>query len=72
MVQFIRQQPPTAPLLQQRPDTVRNLPALMERRDLVTVAAWPAGVSQLAVAYDVCQQAGRLEMRSDWLAAIRN
>jgi hypothetical protein len=57
-------------------DTVRNLPAVAERHDLVTVpaaipAAWPAGASQLAIAIAVCQRSNDVEVRSDWLAAAR-
>jgi len=48
-------------------DTVRNLPALAERHDLVTVpAAWPTGVSPLAQAVDACQRRDTGEV--DWLA----
>jgi hypothetical protein len=69
MVLFRHQ--PAAPGAQ--PDTVRNLPALAERHDLVTVpAAWPAGVSQLAIAIDVCQRSNDVEVRRDWVAAARN
>ena len=54
-------------------NTVRNLPALAERHDLVTVpAAWPAGASQLAIAIDVCKRSNDVEVRSDWVAAARN
>jgi hypothetical protein len=50
-------------------DTVRNLPALPERHDLVTVpAAWPTGVSALAQAVDACQRSDTEQVRSDWLA----
>ncbi len=59
-----------------QPDTVRNLPAVAERHDLVAVpaaipAAWPAGASPLAIAIDVCQRRDNLEMRSDWVAGAR-
>jgi hypothetical protein len=58
-------------------NTVRNLPALAERHDLVSVpapipAAWPAGASQLAIAIDVCQRSKDVEVRRDWVAAARN
>ena len=49
-------------------DTVRNLPAVAERHDLVTVpAAWPTGVSTLAQAVDACQRPGTGQVRTDWL-----
>jgi hypothetical protein len=52
-----------------QPGTVRNLPALAEQHDLVTVpAAWPAGVSALAQAIDACQRSDTGQVRTDWLA----
>jgi hypothetical protein len=52
-----------------QPGTVRNLPALAEQHDLVTVpAAWPTGVSQLARAVDACQRRNTREVCTDWLA----
>ncbi len=49
-------------------DTVRNLPALPERHDLVTVpAAWPTGVSQLAQAVDACQRSEPGQGGMGWL-----
>jgi hypothetical protein len=52
-----------------QPSTVRNLPALAGRHDLVTVpAAWPTGVSQLAQAVDACQRSDAGQVRTDWLA----
>jgi hypothetical protein len=60
---------PSAPA---QSDTVRNLPAVAERHDLVMVpAAWPAGASQLAIAIEVCQRANDVEVRRDWVAAVR-
>jgi hypothetical protein len=48
-------------------DTVRNLPALAERHDLVTVpAAWPTGVSALAQAVDACQRCEPGQGGMDW------
>ncbi len=55
--------------------TVRNLPALAERHDLVTApavaAAWPVGASQLAIAHDVVRRHNDVEVRSDWVASAR-
>jgi hypothetical protein len=53
-------------------NTVRNLPAVAERHDLVMVpAAWPAGASQLAIAIEVCQRSKDVEVHRDWVAAAR-
>ena len=35
-------------------------------------AAWPSGVSSLAIAFDVCQDFDRAEMRYDRTAGIRD
>ncbi len=49
-----------------------HLPALAERHDLVAVpAAWPAGVSQLAIAHDEVRRHNDVEVRSDWVAPAR-
>jgi hypothetical protein len=54
-------------------DTVRNLPALAERHDLVTVpAAWPTGVSALAQAVDACQRSDSEQVSTDWLARAQS
>jgi hypothetical protein len=54
-------------------DTVRNLPALAGRHDLVTVpAAWPSGVSALAQAVDACQRTDSEQVSTDWLARARS
>ena len=54
-------------------DTVRNLPALAERHDLVTVpAAWPTGVSALAQAVDACQRSDSGQVGTDWLARAQS
>ncbi len=68
---------PSSPAQPAQPETVRNLPAVAERHDLVSVpaaipAAWPAGASQLAIAIDVCQRTNDVEVRRDWVAAARN
>ena len=69
---FYRSQP-SAPV---QSDTVRNLPAVVERHDLVSIpaaipAAWPTGASQLAIAIDVCQRTNDVEVRRDWVASAR-
>jgi len=72
MIGFSRPQPRPAATPAAQPDTVRNLPAVAARHDLVTVpAAWPAGVSQLAIAVDACQRGDEGEMRKNWLAGAR-
>jgi hypothetical protein len=72
MIGFSRPQSRPAAASEAQPDTVRNLPAVAERHDLVTVpAAWPAGVSQLAIAVDACQRGDEGEMRKNWLAGAR-
>jgi hypothetical protein len=54
-------------------DTVRNLSALAERHDLVTVpAAWPTGVSALAQAVDACQRSDSEQVSKDWLARAQS
>jgi hypothetical protein len=46
-----------------------NLAAMSERLDLPTVAAaWPTGISQLALAVDTCQRCDAGEVCTDWLA----
>jgi len=66
---LFKPRPSAAAPAQERPDTVRNLPALAERHDLVTVpAAWPTGVSQLAQAIDACQRCEPGQVGMDWLA----
>ena len=69
MGRIIKNQSMRAPPSAQRPDSVGNLPALAERHDLVTVpAAWPTGVSQLAIAVDACQRSEAGQVGMDWLA----
>jgi len=73
MMRFARHQFPSAPL-PQRPDSVGTLTAMTERLGVMPAAipaAWPAGVSQLAVAYAVCQRHDQVDTRSDWVAAAR-
>jgi hypothetical protein len=54
-------------------DTVRNLPAVARRHDLVTVpAAWPTGVSALAQAVDACQRSDSEQVSKDWLARAQS
>jgi len=58
-------------------DTARNLPAIAERHDLVSIpapipAAWPTGASQLAIAIEVVRRSNDVEVRRDWVAAARN
>ena len=66
----------SSPTAAQQAEIVRNLPALAERHDLVSIpapiaAAWPTGASQLAIAIAVCQRSNDLEVRRDWVAAAR-
>jgi hypothetical protein len=69
MIRFSRPQPRPAAA----PDTVRTIAAMTERRDLSTVAAaWPTGVSQLAIAFDACQRCDIGELCNDWLARAPN
>jgi len=50
-------------------DTVGNIAALSDRLGLSTVpAAWPIGVSQLALAIGACQSCETAEVCTDWLA----
>jgi len=57
MILFFRPQPATAASPEAQPDTVRAMAAAAEPVGLWTVpAAWPAGVSQLAIAIDACQR----------------
>jgi acetyl-CoA acetyltransferase len=54
-------------------DTARNLPAVAERHDLMTVpAAWPSGVSALAQAVDACQRSDSEQLSTDWLARVQS
>jgi hypothetical protein len=54
-------------------DTVRNLPTLVGRHDLVTVpAAWPIGVSALAQAVDACQRSDSEQVSPEWLARAQS
>ena len=47
----------------------RNFAAISDRLDLPTVpAAWPTGVSQLALAIEACQRCDADEVCTDWLA----
>ncbi len=51
------------------PDHVPNMAAMTNRLGLDTVpAAWPTGVSQLALAINACQHCDAFEVCSDWLA----
>lgn len=68
---------PSSPAQPAQSEPVRNLPALAERHDLVSIpaaipAAWPTGASQLAIAIDVCHRTNDVEVRHDWVAAARN
>jgi hypothetical protein len=46
-----------------------NLAAIGDRLDLPSVpAAWPTGVSQLALAIEACQRCDTGEVCTDWLA----
>lgn len=68
---------PSSPAQPAQSEPVRNLPALAERHDLVSVtdaipAAWPTGASQLAIAIDVVQRSKDVEVHRDWVAAARN
>ncbi len=76
-----RHQQMSSPAQAAQPDSARNLPAVAERHDLVSIpapipaaipAAWPAGASQLAIAIDVVQRTNDVEVRRDWVAAARN
>jgi hypothetical protein len=54
-------------------DTVRNLPAVAGRHDLVMVpAAWPSGVSALAQAVDACQRTDSEQVSTNWLARAQS
>jgi len=54
------------------PDTVGVLPAIHgELGQTTVVAAWPAGVSQLAQAIDASQRCDNQVIRSDWIARAR-
>jgi hypothetical protein len=45
-----------------------NLAAMSDRLDLPSVpAAWPTGVSQLALAVEACQRCDASEVCTDWL-----
>jgi hypothetical protein len=47
----------------------RNIAAMSDRLDLPPVAAaWPTGVSQLALAVAACQRCDADEVCTDWLA----
>lgn len=47
----------------------RNIAVMSDRLDLPTVAAaWPTGVSQLALAVAACQRCDADEVCTDWLA----
>jgi hypothetical protein len=70
MMRFARQQPKSSAAPQQGPDTVNNMAAMSGELGLTTVAAaWPAGVSQLAIAAEFCQRSDHLAVRSDWMAS---
>ena len=50
-------------------DSVPNMAAMTGRLGLDTVpAAWPTGVSQLALAINACQQCDAFDVCTDWLA----
>ena len=50
-------------------DTVPNMAAMTGRLGLDTVpAAWPTGVSQLALAINTCQHCDAFDVCNDWLA----
>lgn len=51
------------------PDHVPNMAAMTGRLGLDTVpAAWPTGVSQLALAINTCQHCDAFDVCNDWLA----
>lgn len=50
------------------PDHVPNMAAMTGRLGLNTVpAAWPTGVSQLALAINTCQRCDAFDVCNDWL-----
>lgn len=49
--------------------TAANMAAMTDRLGLGTVpAAWPTGVSQLALTINACQHCDAFEVCTDWLA----
>lgn len=51
------------------PDHVKNMAAMTGRLGLDTVpAAWPTGVSQLALAINTCHHCDAFDVCNDWLA----
>jgi hypothetical protein len=69
MMRFSRPQPSPAAALKRQPEPVANMAAMSERLGLSTVpAAWPSGVSQLAIAIDACQRCEDDEVCGDWRA----
>jgi len=51
------------------PSHAPNMGAMTDRLGLSTVpAAWPTGISQLALTIDACQRCDAFEVCTDWLA----
>ncbi|HEY5167441.1 MAG TPA: DUF6455 family protein [Pseudolabrys sp.] len=73
MILLSRPQPTPAAQSKAQPDTVHTMAAMIGRLGLTTVpAAWPTGVSQLAIAFDACQRCDVGELCNDWLARAPN
>lgn len=55
------------------PSHAPNMAAMTSRLGLETVpAAWPTGVSHLALAINTCHHCGATDVCSDWLARAPN
>jgi len=73
MILFSRPQPTPAASPEAQPDTVSAMAAATQPAGLSTVpAAWPAGVSQLAIAIDACRRCDADDVCSDWLMRAPN
>jgi hypothetical protein len=63
MIGFVRHQPTPS----QHPDTA--MVGMTEQLPASIAAAWPTGVSSLAIAFDGCQRREQVDLGRDWTAA---